>query len=269
MRTLRPYFAGVKLEMLGMMQYSMWFWAHLFTKIMTVVIVYFLWSAILQNQVGEIYGFQSKEVAISFMCMIFLIGSSMNSNLMGNLANKIRQGSLSTDLIRPVSFLLMEIAREVGREVMVLLMQFLPVTVLFVILFKCPMPVTIEGWLVFTFALVFGYFVLLSYNLLFSMCVFVTQNWWGLSQFSQFIMAFFSGSVVPILMMPDALQRVAYALPFQAMTSIPAQLFVQPGHITSALPLFANQLVWIVIMFSATALIWKKWIMYNIVVNGG
>lgn len=269
MKRLRPYFAGVKLEMLGMMQYSIWFWAHLFTKGITVVIVYFLWSAIFQGQTGAVYGFQSKEIAVGFMCMIFLVGSSMNSNLMGNLSNKIRQGSLSTDLIRPVSFLLMEIAREIGQEVMILVTQFLPVTALFVILFKCPTPVTKEGWLVFLVALILGYFVLLAYSLLFSMCVFVTQNWWGLSQFSQFTMSFFSGSVVPLAMMPGPLQTIAYALPFQAMTSIPAQLFVQPGHITSALPLFANQLVWIVIMFSATALIWKKCIMHNIVVNGG
>lgn len=269
MKRLRPYFAGMKLEMLGMMQYSIWFWAHIFTKSITVVVIYFLWSAIFSNQTGAVYGFQSKEVAIGYMCLIFLVGYSLNSNLMGILSNKIRQGTLSTDLIRPVSFLKMELAKEIGQEMMILGTQFFPITVVFVIVFKCPTPTNLESFFVFCLALIFGYFVLLSYSLLFSMLVFVTQNWWGLSQLSQFIAAFFSGSVMPIAMMPGGLQAISYALPFQAMMSIPAKLFVQPEGFIQAVPLFANQLFWIVLMFSLTAVIWKKCIMHNIVVNGG
>ncbi|MGL4662429.1 MAG: ABC transporter permease, partial [Culicoidibacterales bacterium] len=227
MRKLRPYLAGMKLEMLSMLQYSTWYWAHLFTKCITVVVIYFLWSAILNSQSGAVYGFQSKEVMIGYMCMIFLISYSMNSNLMGILSNKIRQGTLSTDLIRPVSFLKMELAKEIGQEIMILVTQFLPITIVFVIMLKIPTPTSVDYWFVFICALVLGYFVLLAYSLLFSMLVFLTHNWWGLSQFSQFVMAFFSGSVMPITMMPGGLQAVAYVLPFHAMLSVPAQLFVQ------------------------------------------
>lgn len=269
MKKLRPYLAGMKLEMLGMMQYSIWFWAHLFTKSITVVVVYFLWSAIFAGQTGSVYGFQSKDIAIGYMCMIFLVSYSMNSNLMGILSNKIRQGSLSTDLIRPVSFLIMELAKEIGQELVIVGMQFIPITLVFVFVFKCPTPTNIEGWSVFAIAFLLGYFVLLAYSLLFSMLVFVTQNWWGLSQLSQFVTAFFSGSVMPISMMPGGLQTLAYALPFQAMLSVPAKLFVQPEHFVQALPLFGTQFAWIIGMFSLTAFIWKKWIMHNIVVNGG
>lgn len=269
MRKLRPYLAGMKLEMLSMLQYSTWFWAHLFTKSVTVVVVFFLWNAILNGQTGAVYGFQSKEVMIAYMCMITLISYSMNSNLMGIISNKILQGTLSTDLIRPVSFLKMQIATEIGQEIMILGMQFIPVTAIFILIFKLPIPTNIEQWSVFIIALLLGYFVLLAYSLLFSMLVFVTQNWWGLSQFSQFIMAFFSGSVVPLAMMPGGLQALAYALPFQSILAVPAKVFVQPEGLTGAAPLFGVQLLWIIGMFSLNAVIWKKFIMRNIVVNGG
>lgn len=269
MRKLRPYLAGMKLEMLSMMQYSTWFWAHLFTKSITTVVIFFLWSAILKDQSGAVYGFQSKEVLIGYMCMITLISYSMNSNLMGNIANKIRQGTLATDLIRPVSFLKMQLATEIGQEIMIIGTQFIPVALVFIALFKLPTPINAEQWLVFVIALVLGYFVLLAYSLLFSMLVFVTQNWWGLSQFSQFVVAFFSGSVIPLAMMPGGLQTVAYAMPFQSILAVPAKMFVQPEHLMNAAPLFGVQLLWIVGMFSVTAMIWKKWIMHNMIVNGG
>lgn len=172
--------------MLGMLQYTMWYWAHLFSLVVSSCVIFFLWRAILEGQKGEVFGFQSKASMIGYMVIITLITYSFNSNLIGKLANKVRQGTLVTELIRPVSFLLMQIAQEIGQQLMILLTQFFPVFAMIVWVFHIPIPTSFMQWCLFLISMSLGYGVLLAYSLLFSMFVFATQNWWGLSQFSNY-----------------------------------------------------------------------------------
>lgn len=269
MRKIRPYLAGVKLELLGMFQYTLFYWAHFFTLCVSVIIVYFLWDAIIPNGTGAIHGFNSKSTMIGNMVLITIVSQSLKTKIMRNLSEKVQQGTLAIELIRPVSFLPMQMTRELGEQLVTTITQFIPMLIVVPLILKLPMPTSIVGWTVFFIAVLLGYSVLLMYSLLLAMFVFVSHNWWGLSQFSQFVTSFFSGAIVPITIMPIFLQKIAYALPFQYMFAIPAKIFVQPEPIQNVIPLFGSQLLWIFGMLGLTVFIWNKWIMKNIVVNGG
>lgn len=266
---LRPYLGMIRISLLGFFQYIGWFWSTLFSVTIGLLVYIFLWKAILANAISEMPGFSNDTQFITFITVSFLINRMMNSNMAGNLSNLIREGMIATQLARPVRLLPFLACEDIGIFIVNIITLFIPIFIVVLFSFQLLLPSSILQIMMFLLSLIFGFLVFLSYSVFMGLFVFVTESWWGLSQLSMFIVTFFSGALVPISIMPKILRTIASFLPFQTSVTFPTNIYIHAMSIQEVLPYFLIQIAWIVGILLVTSFVWKRWIVRNIVVNGG
>jgi ABC-2 type transport system permease protein len=90
----------------------------------------------------------------------------------------------------------------------------------------------------------------------------------GLRSLMALTAGFFSGALVPVWFMPDALQVIIRLLPFQAVTFLPASIFVGEVSGGAALRPILVQVAWIGILVVACAFTWSR-AQRKLVIQGG
>ena len=79
---------------------------------------------------------------------------------------------------------------------------------------------------------------------------------------------FFSGSTIPIPLMPEWLQRVCYILPFRWTADLPLRVYSGNIGTTEAILSIGVQFIWIIILAGMGYIIMQR-VTRHIVVQGG
>lgn len=183
------------------------------------------------------------------------------------LSESIRSGDVVTDLTRPWNFFLYWLSRTVGERFYNLLIRGAITYLLGVLYFGARIP----NWFdLVAFVPAITLAILLSFAL--SYCVSLTAFWLidnsGLHLLINVLLTFFSGFVLPLAYFPPTLQALARVLPFQAITSLPARIFlgqIEPIAVGAALLL---QLFWVLVMIGL-GLAMQAAAMRKVVIQGG
>lgn len=183
------------------------------------------------------------------------------------ISSSIYTGDVVTDLYRPWSFYLYWLSRSLGERVFNLLFRGSLTYLIGVLYFGARVPGAGD---LLAFAPAIGLALLISFS--FSFMVNLTAFWLvdstGVILMANVLLSFFSGFLLPLAFFPPALQAVARALPFQAITALPAQIFlgqIQGPALAGALML---QLAWAVAL-TALALAVQAAAMRKVVLQGG
>ncbi|MCJ7752536.1 MAG: ABC transporter permease, partial [Armatimonadetes bacterium] len=100
-----------------------------------------------------------------------------------------------------------------------------------------------------------------------SLTAFWTLEMQGFHDLQWAIMAFASGTAVPLWFMPPVLAKVLRALPFQQMGFVPLTFWSgQAGD--AALRLLLGQVLWLIPMAGLAALVWRA-AQRQVVIQGG
>jgi ABC-2 type transport system permease protein len=183
------------------------------------------------------------------------------------ISQSIRTGDVLTDLTRPWSFFLYWMSRSLGERVFNLLFRGSLTYLIGVLYFGARVPGPAD---LLAFAPTIVLALVLSFA--FSFCVNLAAFWMldttGLILLANVLLSFFSGFVLPLAFFPPALRAVAYALPFQAITSVPAEIFL--GRLSGAAigQAMALQLFWALVMVGL-ALATQAAAMRKVVIQGG
>lgn len=166
----------------------------------------------------------------------------LNQKLIEDIGIAIANGSVAVEMLRPASVLGVRVMTELGRSLPRLVVCLAAGTLLSLLVGGAP-PSPAALALV-PFALVLA----IACNTV-SMYAFAgwgfwlrdTRSAWFLYQKLVFLLG---GMLLPLQVLPDALERVAFALPFMAMAYVPARL--ASGHFEPSLLLV--QAFWLVVL---------------------
>jgi ABC-2 type transport system permease protein len=187
--------------------------------------------------------------------------------ILPEISMSIRTGDVISDLSRPWSFYGYWLARSLGERLFNLLLRGSLTYLVGVLYFGALLPT--PGALLW-FSLSIGLSLLLSFAL--SFCVHLTAFWLvdnsGLVLLANVLIGFFSGFSLPLAFFPPLLAAIANALPFRAITGLPAQILlgqIAGEAIGSALLI---QLIWTVAL-SGLGLLMQGAAMRKVVIQGG
>ncbi|MFV9505428.1 MAG: ABC transporter permease [Oscillochloridaceae bacterium umkhey_bin13] len=183
------------------------------------------------------------------------------------ISASIRTGDVVTDLMRLWSFYLYWLSRSLGERVFNLLARGSLTYLVGVILFGARVP---SGGDLLAFGPAIMFALLISFA--FTFCINLTAFWLldnlGVILLANVALSFFSGFLVPIAFFPPLLQTITRALPFQAITGLPAQIFLGQINQADLLTTFALQLFWLLVL-TALALLMQAAALRKVVVQGG
>ena len=235
-------------------QYRVAAYMYLVGMIAEPVIYLVVWSTIAEQQGGQIQGITPGEFAAYYIVWTLV----RNMNIVFTPYGwewRIREGTLSGQLLRPLHPIHYDIAEFAGGKVIWVLL-YLPIAAALTLVFKPTFDASPLEVAVFLVA-IWGAYLIRTMNLwLLGMVTFWTTR--GSAIFETYIMAelLLSGRLVPLPLMPDWAESLAAWLPFQWTFYFPIQTLVGDLSTGELLGGLGMQALWTAV---GTGLVWLFW----------
>jgi len=167
------------------------------------------------------------------------------------LAVRIRTGDVVTDLQRPVDFQGNWLSQDLGRALYHALFRGLPPFVVGALVFRLHLPS--HPWTVAAFMLSLLLAVCISFAIRFlvNVLAFWILDYRGVIGLATVFWTFFSGSVVPLAILPGGLRTLAELSPFAGMLQVPIDVFLEQQRGLALAGALALQAAWAVLLLAA------------------
>lgn len=226
-------------------------------EIVETLVLILLWTAIYQKQ--ELFGGLTLQEMITYV----LLGTAFHvaTRAFGKqlIANEIKDGLLSTFLVKPLSYLQYDFFRGIGRIIFVSGASV--VTQLLVILFfldKILINTDIKTWLVILPMLFLNIIIEFLLSHLIALIAFWTDEVNGIFDTFDSIKDFFAGGYFPLSLLPVAFVQVSFMLPFAYTFFIPAQIYLGKIELMMGIKGLGVQAIWIGILYILIKIVWKR-----------
>jgi ABC-2 type transport system permease protein len=179
--------------------------------------------------------------------LITPIGIFLGSSELGA---RIRTGEVATDLYRPCDFQLWFLANDLGRAGSSLLLRAVPPVVVGTLCFPTRLPAAPLPWLEFALCCTLAFLISFAIRYLISITAFWTMDERGTAALLLVVSMFFSGMIIPLVVMPGWLGALANVLPWSATLQVPIDVLLGT-HTAGFASAVAFQLGWAAVLVAA------------------
>ena len=224
-----------------------------------VACLVFLWLAVYRSSAGgmdaEIHGFTYREMIAYVVLTTIFNFVTFNNDTLWNINTDIKKGTIGNYLIKPISYRGKFAATSFG--------SLLTMTLMFGVPLYTAALVTLGsiGFLPdITFPAFFAHLALfllsgLCASLLndviayiFGVLCFYTSSGWGLNSLKETLVAFLSGTLLPLAFFPAGLRGVVSWMPFAGMSQNPVLILMMKYDLAESLRCLAVSAAWIVLL---------------------
>ena len=182
------------------------------------------------------------------------------------IRDKVREGTIATDLMKPISLPIYFFSDGVGMTLLHAV-TILPALVLSLLIVHIDLPAPpVLAAFALSFAL--GYLVNFALNFCMNMVAFWTLETFAVQAMVRWISDLLGGQIIPLVFFPGVLQKVVLALPFAAVYSTPLLIYLGTIPPSRYLVALAVQLGWFAAFSGLAAVIWRA-AQRRVVVQGG
>ena len=215
-----------------------------------------VWTTIANSQ-GSVKGMTAADF-ITYYLTVLVVDQLTSEITIHLLANKIQDGTLSGELLRPVHPILTNTLVNNLAFKSLIFSVFVPVWLVLYLLFQPDYSgVSLQSVLLALPAVAIGFGINFLLGATLTCLAFWTTRVYSIAEFYFALSMLFSGQFVPLTLLPPLVQRVAGFLPFQFFIYFPVQIIL--GQLTpdQMLRTFGLGLVWLVIAYLLFLWIWR------------
>jgi ABC-2 type transport system permease protein len=215
-----------------------------------------VWTTVANGQ-GNVSGLTANDFITYYMTL--LIVDQLTSDITIHiLAYKIQDGTLSSDLLRPVHPILTQtLVYNIAFKALAFVV-LVPVWIVLLFLFSPDFShVTLTSVLLAVPAILIGYLTSFLFGATITCLAFWTTRVYSISDFYSAIVTLFSGQFVPLTLMPGVIQDVARFLPFQMFKYVPIEIILNRISTPEILSDYAVGLVWLVAAWFLFRWMWR------------
>ncbi|MBV8298257.1 MAG: ABC-2 family transporter protein [Candidatus Eremiobacteraeota bacterium] len=182
------------------------------------------------------------------------------------IREKIREGTIATDLMKPISLPLYFFSDGVGMTLLhaVLIVPALVLS-LVIVRIDVPAPPVLAA---FALSFLLGYVVNFLLNFLMNCVAFWTLETFAVQLMVRWLSDLIGGQIVPLVFFPGVLQKIVLALPFAAVYSTPLLIYLGTIKPSGYLAAMSLQLLWCLVFAGLSWLVWRA-AQRRVVVQGG
>jgi len=203
---------------------------------------------------------------ITYATIALLMGLILEIDGTRAIRERIREGTIATDLMKPISLPLYFFSDGFGQTVFHALL-IVPSVLLALLLvhIDVPSPATLA---LFALSFALGYLVNFFLNFLMNIVAFWTLETFALQLMVRWASDLLGGQILPLSFFPGVLGTIVGALPFASIYWTPLRIYI--GQVAPAeIPgLLAVQMGWLVLFAGVSALVWRL-AERRVVVQGG
>jgi ABC-2 type transport system permease protein len=182
------------------------------------------------------------------------------------IREKLREGTIATDLMKPISVPFYFFSDGVGQT-MLHAVLVIPSLLFALLLVHIDVPsLTTLG--IFAVSFLLGYCVNFFVNFVMNSVAFWTLETFAIQLIVRWVSDLLSGQIIPLTLFPGLLGRIVFALPFAAIYSTPLLIYVGVIPPAEWLKYLAVQVLWLVLFVGVSAFVWRA-ASRRIVIQGG
>jgi ABC-2 type transport system permease protein len=194
---------------------------------------------------GEIHGYDVGLMSTYIWLSQGLLGS-VNFFGRSEIADRIKDGDVAIDFLRPLDVQAAAITTEVGRAIFALIPRGIPSVLVGAVFVGLTLPDSVPPYLLGAVSLVLGIVVSAATVYLVAATGFWLVETRGVQILYMVLSGFLAGLFVPIPLFPSWLQAVAHTTPFPSMMMYPVDVISGRADIGTSLVLVGVQIAWLV-----------------------
>jgi ABC-2 type transport system permease protein len=253
-RYLDFYLTNMKMAVMQQFQYRAQNYFYLVGNIIEPTIYLVVWSTIANQQGGSVGGYTAGGLAAYYI--VWTVVRQMNVvSTPYDWERRIQRGRLSMLLMRPMHPIHYDVSYFAGWKFVMLIFS-LPIMVILALIFK---PTLNPSWLqiaVFFIAIWGAYLVRTMIFEVLGMITFWTTRVSAIFELFFALELILSGRLVPMPLMPDWVQHLAFYLPFQWTFFFPINVLVGKPTTAELLTGLGVQLFWILSGLLVIKVVW-------------
>lgn len=253
---LRLYATLFRLAIIEQFQYRAANYFYMIGMVTEPIIYLVVWSTVAEARGGEVGGLTAGAFAAYYIVWTLVRNMNIVFTPFG-WEQRIREGRLSGQLVRPLHPIHYDLGFFAGWKVVVIVM-WLPLAVILSVIFRPELDPRLSQAAVF-FVAIWGAYLIRSLLLwMLGMVTFWTTR--ITAAFEVFFAAelLLSGRLVPMQLMPDWVQTVAGFLPFESTFGFPIVALVGPVTDAELVRGLVTQAIWIAIGTIGVSIMWRR-----------
>ncbi|MGG3280492.1 ABC transporter permease [Paenibacillus solani] len=227
-------------------------------------ILYFVWKAIYVFQ-PSIEGSTFHET-YAYIALATVISFLFTSRTDWKMSLKVMDGTIISYYFRPIPIFLQFFMESIGSVIIQFFSLVCPVVILLVTFGFTNIGINLPFFMI---ALLMGFVISFSFDYMIGTVSFYTESLWGIIMFKSTLVAFLSGSLMPLKFYPEYLQDIIAWLPFRAIISLPLEIILGRNiQIDTIMEYLGIQLFWMVIIINCALFVYKR-LERVLTINGG
>ena len=215
---------------------------------------------------GEVDGVTFSMVTTSFLISLGLSAAFHKNEMF--LQDKIKQGTIANELLKPVNFKLRMLFEDMGEGAFHVVFNFLPTVIIACFFAPIQAPSGARDVLLCLVSVILGYVVLWEISFIVQSWSFTLFSVWGLITIKNVMVNILAGAYIPMWFMPDWLRSAIRFTPFDSIYFTPVQLYLGELGGKEIVFHFARQLFWITALWAVGEYFWRSGIK-KLVIQGG
>ena len=233
--------------------------------VITIIVFCLIYKA-LYGEADNIDGITFSMVTTNFVISLGLSGAFGFDEMF--LQNKLHDGSITNEFLKPVNFKLRMLSENIGDSIFKIIFNFVPALLFSIFFIDFCAPKSILSIILMIISVFLGYLVLW-------MISFIVQTWcfwlfsvWGIVTIKNVFVNILSGTMLPIWFMPSILRKIVSYTPFESIYFTPIRIYL--GEITGKDIFYGMvvQIFWIAVLYLIGNMFWKNGVR-KLVVQGG
>lgn len=262
---MRTYVEFALKKFQNRMAYRLEFFMGIVNTVITIVVYLCIYKALYGNA-AEVDGISYAMVATNFVISLGL-SSAFEYNEMF-LQDKIHDGSIANEFLKPVNFIFRLLSENIGEGLFKIVFNFLPAVAVTLLYTRLCLPKSLLHFVVMILSVGLGYLILWLIS-------FIVQTWsfwlfsvWGIITIKNVFVKILSGTLLPLWFMPQILRKIIAFTPFESIYFTPVQIYLGEVQGMELLAKLVIQIAWILVLGLIANFFWKKGVK-KLVVQGG
>jgi ABC-2 type transport system permease protein len=230
---------------------------YLLYWLVSPIIYLAVWTTIASSK-GSVQGLTANDFVTYYLTL--LIVDQMTSEIVIHiLADKIQDGTLSGELLRPVHPILTNVLMDNMAFKALVFLAFIPVWLALVLIFHPNYGmVSLQSVLLALPAMAMGFGLNFLIGSSITCLAFWTTRIYSVSDFFYALNTLFSGQFVPLSLMPPLIQHIANILPYQFFIYFPVEIILGKVPVEMMLEKYALEVAWLIIFYAIFRLLWRE-----------
>lgn len=238
---LRAYVSFGRAALRATTAYRSALYVQIAGSLFALVALFYLWQALFAAS-DSLQGFTWPQMK-AYLLIAFLANTLLSAWGEWRMAQRIMDGSVATDIVKPVDYQKARLSEVLGASTIELVVSSIALLVVIAAFGSIFVPGAGAAVL---FAVSFVAGLVVKFGLVYAttLLCFWTTEYMGISWARMAITNLLSGGLIPLAFFPGWLRGIAMVLPFQGLVATPASIYLEQVDLLTGLGLVAIQIAW-------------------------